>query len=69
MATKEQVEEIKKLLETVKVEDETIDKWFTKADVTSWDEMKAKEIVGCINFCKKKLADLSPTKEKEKVNV
>lgn len=59
MASPEQVAEIKALLETVKVEDEVIEKWFTKADVSEWKEMKALEIGKCIDFLKKKLAGVN----------
>ncbi len=58
MATAEQVERAKKLIEVVKIEDDTVAKWFNKAEVDSWDEMTEEKIVGCIKFMEKKLNDL-----------
>ena len=50
MATPEQVAQIKKLLEVVKVESDTIQKWFTKEDVDSFDEMSAERLGKYIAF-------------------
>ena len=58
MATPEQVEKAKKLLEVVKIEDEVVSKWFDKAGVNAWDEMEEDKILGCIKFMEKKLNDL-----------
>jgi len=58
MATKEQVERVKKLIEIVKVDDETITKWFTKADVDTWKEMNSDTIQKCIDFLEKKVEGL-----------
>src|SRR3990172_8713510 len=44
MATPEQVEKIKRLTETIKVGDDVIEKWFTKAGVDEWGEMNAETI-------------------------
>ena len=66
MATKEQVEKIKKLTETIKIGDDIIDKWFTKADVSEWEEMSNETIQKCINACEKKVAELNNKSEKKK---
>lgn len=59
MATPEQIAKIKSLVELVRVDDETINKWFTKCDVSEWEEMKSDEIKKCIDFVE---AKLSPAK-------
>lgn len=65
LATAEDVAEVKQLLEVIKVDDETVEKWFQKADVASWPEMKREEILKCRDFLKKKAAILN----KETANV
>jgi len=54
VATAEQVAEVKRLLETVRVTEEEILKGFTKAGVDAWDEMTDAQIITWINFLKKK---------------
>ena len=56
MATPLQVQEVTRLLEIIKIEDEKISDWFTKADVETWDEMKFETIQKCIDFLKTKIA-------------
>jgi GTPase SAR1 family protein len=69
MATNEQIEAIKKLIEVVKIDDETINKWMVKADVSDWQEMTGEQISKCIDFVQKKLDSLknSEPQKKEKV--
>jgi AAA domain len=55
LASTEQVAEIKTLLDVVKLPDGTIEKWFTKASVESFDEMDSANIIKCIEFVKGKL--------------
>lgn len=55
MSTKEQVAEVVRLLDVVKVDDETVSDWFTRADVDSWEEMSGERIQKCIDFLKKKI--------------
>lgn len=62
MASPEQVEAIRKLAEIVKIDDDTITKWFSKADVDDWSEMTSDQISKCIEHVQKKLEVL---KEKE----
>ena len=59
MATEEQVERIKQLVTTVRLDEETINKWFTKADVNNWDEMTTDQISNCIDFVEKKIKGVS----------
>jgi hypothetical protein len=33
----------------------TVNDWFTKADVDSWEEMPSERISKCIDFLKKKI--------------
>lgn len=56
MASPEQVAEIQHLLEVVKIEPEEVSKWFTKADVDSFDEMTSDTIQKCITFVSKKIS-------------
>lgn len=56
LASAEQVIELKRLLEVVKVDSEEVNKWLTKAEVDSFDEMTAEQIEKCIAFVSKKIA-------------
>lgn len=58
LATPEQVIELTTLLGVVKVEEETINKWLTKAEVDKFADMKEDQILGCIAYCKNTLAKL-----------
>jgi len=66
MSTKKQVERVKRLIEIVKVEEDTINKWFNKADVDEWNEMTGEQIQKVIDFIEKKIAELNPSKKEEK---
>ncbi len=48
LATPEQVAEVKRLLEFIKLDDKELDKWFSKAKVESWEEMSSDIIEKCI---------------------
>jgi hypothetical protein len=56
LALPEQIAEVKKLLEIVKVTEAEIEKGFSKAGVSSWDEMTSDQITVWQNFLKKKIA-------------
>lgn len=58
MATKEQIERANKLIEVVKVDDETVNKWLAKADVDSFDEMSGEQIQKVIEFLEKKVESI-----------
>ena len=67
MATPEQLQRVAKLIDIVKVDDATVNKWFLKADVDSFDEMSDEQIQKVIEFLEKKVAPLLE-KEEEKMN-
>lgn len=62
LAKPSDIEELNKLLEVVKIEDDLVLKWFNKADVDSFDQMTEVQIQGCINYCHKKLNELGRAK-------
>lgn len=55
LATPEQVEELKRLLDTVKLPEGTTEKWLTKASVESFEEMDSDTVAKCITFMKDKM--------------
>lgn len=55
LATTEQVTEVRRLLEAVKVSEEEIGKWFTRAGVSDWPEMDEETINKVIAFLKGKI--------------
>jgi RecA/RadA recombinase len=55
LATPEQVAELTHLVEIVKVEQTTLDKWLTAADAETWAELTGDQINKCINALKSKL--------------
>lgn len=55
IATPEQVAKIKSLVDLVRVDEETISKWFTKCDVDEWDQMTSEAINKCIAYVEEKL--------------
>jgi len=55
LASPEQLDEVKSLLDTVKVDPTAIEKWFTKAGVEQWEDMTSDQIAACIKFMKGKL--------------
>ena len=62
MATVDQVAEITRLLDVVKVADEDVTKLFTKHDVDSWDELTSEAIQKYIDNLKKRIAPISADK-------
>src|SRR5581483_1209556 len=55
LASPEQVAELKRLLDLVKLPDGTTEKWLSKAGAESWEEMNSDQITGCINHLQGKL--------------
>ena len=55
LATPEEVAEVKRLLEIIKISEEEIAKGFTKASVDSWEEMTSEQIQKWTAYLKKKL--------------
>lgn len=66
MASDDQIQRVKELVDVVKVSEEEINKWMTKADVSDWEEMTSDQIQKCIVFLEKKIAGLSGEKEPKK---
>lgn len=55
LASEEQVQKIKNLLEVVRIDESEVSAWLSKADVSEWSEMTAEQIEKCIKFVEKKL--------------
>lgn len=55
LALPEQIAEVRKLLDLVKVAEADVEKWFSKAGVSDWSEMTTEQISGVLVFLKKKL--------------
>jgi hypothetical protein len=58
MATKKDVEHLNQLIAVVKIDDDTIGKWMTKANVDSFDEFTKVQIDKCIEYVEKKLSEV-----------
>lgn len=56
LALPEQVQEVKRLLEIVRIPDADIQKGFDKAGVESWEQMTSEQITVWQNFLKKKIS-------------
>jgi len=52
LATKEEVIEVKRLIELLKIPEDNYQKWLNKASAESFDEMKSDDIQKCINHLK-----------------
>lgn len=55
LASLEQVKEVLKLLEVVKIDDDEIVKWFNKAGAEKWEDFTAEQIDKCITHLKGKV--------------
>jgi hypothetical protein len=55
LATTEQVREVKELLNIVRLPEGLVDKWFSKAQVDTWEDMSAETIAKCIQYVKDRL--------------
>jgi hypothetical protein len=55
MASADQVRQIKELLNVVRLPDGLVDKWFTKAQVDTWEDMPADTLAKCIDYVKGRL--------------
>lgn len=62
LASQVEVDTLLKLIEVIKVEKDTIDAWFEKAQVSEFSEMKKKDIGKCIEFLRDKLIVIQPAK-------
>lgn len=59
MSTTEQITRVTQLIETIKVPDSQIEKWFTSFDVDKWEETTQEQINKCINLIEDKIKQLS----------
>lgn len=57
LANAEQVKEVKRLVELLKVDDASVQKWLTKAQAESFEEMDQDLIVKCINSLQEKIKE------------
>lgn len=55
LASMSQILKIKNLVDVVKVDPEELTKWYSKAEVDSWEEMTEDQIQKCIDYLEKKL--------------
>ncbi len=58
LATPEQVQRIKKMIETLNIEESVITKWFTTADADSFEEFTSDQITKCLTTLEKKLEEV-----------
>jgi hypothetical protein len=58
IASAAQIQRIKDLIEVVKISDDQIDLWFTKANIDDWSEMTSDQIQKCIDFCERRVQSL-----------
>lgn len=67
LASSQQIEEIKYLVDLLKTDSKIIDKWMEAAKSDSWAEMESSKIQACIDSLKKKLnPEKTEDKKKEK---
>lgn len=55
LATPEQVAQIQQLLTIVRLPENTVEKWFAKAGVDTWEDMPSDALQKCIEFVKNRL--------------
>lgn len=55
LASPEQLRELKALLEVVKLPDDTVEKWMSKAGVDAWEDMPSGVIAKCIEYVRNRL--------------
>ncbi len=55
LASPEQVREIKDLLNIVRLPEGLVDKWLSKAQVETWEDMPAETIAKCVEYVKNRL--------------
>jgi predicted ATP-dependent serine protease len=59
LAGAEQVREIKELLSVVRLPEGTVEKWFSKAGVDTWEDMSSETLNKCIDYVKNRLPNAS----------
>lgn len=66
LATGEQINELKRLIDVHKVSKEIIDKWLIKAQATVFEEMETTKIQACIDYLDKKGQEMIAKKPESK---
>lgn len=64
LALSEQVTRLRMLVEGLKVDQDTQDKWLTKCGVDTFEELSQEQIQSLIGYCEKKILQMNVTKEK-----
>lgn len=59
MSSPIQVERLKQLTEALKIDEATKEKWLTKCNAESFEEMSALQIASCIGYCEKQVLALN----------
>lgn len=59
MASAIQIERLKQLTEALKIDEATKEKWLTKCNAESFEEMSALQIASCIGYCEKQVLALN----------
>ncbi len=59
LSSKEDIFRLSQLIEGLRIDQETQDKWFKKCNVDSFEEMTKEQIDSLINYCNKKILELS----------
>lgn len=62
LATPEDIARIGKLIEGLKIDTDTIEKWYKKCGVEKFEEMSGVQIKSLIDYCNKKVLELNVTK-------
>lgn len=57
-ASKEQCAKLKELCETLRITDDEIEKWLSKANAAEFSDMTSEQVTKCIDFCQRKLDNL-----------
>lgn len=63
LASVSSIARLQTLIDGLKVDEETIEKWFKKCSVESFIEMSEEQIVSLIGYCEKKIMELTMKKE------
>lgn len=59
LASKEQVMELNRLIDVIKLENETVEKWLEKAGAETLSELSSEQIDKCIAFCRGRVAPVT----------
>lgn len=65
LATPEQVKSLERLVDLLKIEDDTVEKWLAKAQASSFEEMPAAAAQKCIEWCEARVKGEEPAEPKK----